>query len=141
MNDQVKLNFFASAPEPCSYLDNRKSVSAFANPHMDMDMDIDADDPYGADLTGLAAGTTVQATSTVSSSSSLLLLSESSAFSSGFLRRVERDGELGVGIDVEARKTFGALFACCPLSPLVARVVALVHQARVERGGAQVVCG
>jgi len=39
MNDQVKLNFFASAPEPCSYLDNRKSVSAFANPHMDMDMD------------------------------------------------------------------------------------------------------
>ena len=38
MNDQVKLNFFASAPEPCSYLDNRKSVSAFANPHMDMDM-------------------------------------------------------------------------------------------------------
>jgi arginine-tRNA-protein transferase len=38
MNDQVKLNFFASAPEPCSYLDNRKSISAFANPHMDMDM-------------------------------------------------------------------------------------------------------
>ena len=38
MNDQVKLNFFASAPEPCSYLDNRKSVSAFANPHMDLDM-------------------------------------------------------------------------------------------------------
>ena len=38
MNDQVKINFFASAPEPCSYLDNRKSVSAFANPHMDMDM-------------------------------------------------------------------------------------------------------
>jgi arginine-tRNA-protein transferase len=38
MNDQVKVNFFASAPEPCSYLDNRKSVSAFANPHMDMDM-------------------------------------------------------------------------------------------------------
>ncbi len=38
MNDQVKLNFFASAPEPCSYLDERKSVSAFANPHMDMDM-------------------------------------------------------------------------------------------------------
>ncbi len=38
MNDQVKLNFFASAAEPCSYLDNRKSVSAFANPHMDMDM-------------------------------------------------------------------------------------------------------
>ncbi len=39
MNDQVKLNFFASTPEPCSYLDNRKSVSAFANPHMDMDME------------------------------------------------------------------------------------------------------
>ncbi len=38
MNDQAKLNFFASTPEPCSYLDNRKSVSAFANPHMDMDM-------------------------------------------------------------------------------------------------------
>ena len=38
MNDQVKLNFFASTPEPCSYLDNGKSVSAFANPHMDMDM-------------------------------------------------------------------------------------------------------
>ena len=38
MNDQVKINFFASAPEPCSYLDDRKSVSAFANPHMDMDM-------------------------------------------------------------------------------------------------------
>ena len=39
MNDQVKLHFFASTPEPCSYLDNRKSVSAFANPHMDMDME------------------------------------------------------------------------------------------------------
>jgi len=38
MNDQVKVNFFASTPEPCSYLDDRKSVSAFANPHMDMDM-------------------------------------------------------------------------------------------------------
>lgn len=38
MNDQVKINFFASTPEPCSYLDNRKSVGAFANPHMDMDM-------------------------------------------------------------------------------------------------------
>ena len=38
MNDQSKLNFFASTPEPCSYLENRKSVSAFANPHMDMDM-------------------------------------------------------------------------------------------------------
>lgn len=39
MNDQVKINFFASTPEPCSYLDDRKSVSAFANPHMDMDME------------------------------------------------------------------------------------------------------
>ena len=39
MNDQVKLNFFASTPEPCGYLRDRKSVSAFANPHMDMDMD------------------------------------------------------------------------------------------------------
>ena len=38
MNDQVNINFFASTPEPCSYLDGRKSVSAFANPHMDMDM-------------------------------------------------------------------------------------------------------
>ena len=39
MNDQVKVNFFASTPEPCSYLADRKSVSAFANPHMDMDME------------------------------------------------------------------------------------------------------
>ncbi len=38
MNDHVKLNFFASTPEPCSYLSNRDAVSAFANPHMDMDM-------------------------------------------------------------------------------------------------------
>jgi len=38
MNDQVKVNFFASTPETCSYLADRKSVSAFANPHMDMDM-------------------------------------------------------------------------------------------------------
>jgi arginyl-tRNA--protein-N-Asp/Glu arginylyltransferase len=38
MNDQVKVNFFASTPEPCSYLADRKSVSAFANPHIDMDM-------------------------------------------------------------------------------------------------------
>ena len=38
MNDHTKLNFFASTPEPCSYLDNRSSVSAFANPHLDMDM-------------------------------------------------------------------------------------------------------
>jgi len=38
MNDHTKLNFFASSPESCSYLDNRKSVSAFANPYIDMDM-------------------------------------------------------------------------------------------------------
>jgi arginyl-tRNA--protein-N-Asp/Glu arginylyltransferase len=38
MNDQTKLNFFASTAEPCSYLDNRDSISAFANPHIDMDM-------------------------------------------------------------------------------------------------------
>lgn len=38
MNDHVKLNFFASTPEACSYLENRKAVSAFANPHTDMDM-------------------------------------------------------------------------------------------------------
>ncbi|MFT5503363.1 MAG: arginyl-tRNA--protein-N-Asp/Glu arginylyltransferase [Gammaproteobacteria bacterium] len=40
MNDQVKLNFFASTPEPCGYLENRKAISAFANPHIDMNMDI-----------------------------------------------------------------------------------------------------
>ncbi len=38
MNDRTKINFFASAPEPCSYLEDRKSVSAFANPYIDMDM-------------------------------------------------------------------------------------------------------
>ena len=38
MNDHTKLNFFASTAEPCSYLDNRNAVSAFANPHVDMDM-------------------------------------------------------------------------------------------------------
>ncbi len=38
MNDRTKINFFASAPEPCSYLENRKSISAFANPYIDMDM-------------------------------------------------------------------------------------------------------
>jgi arginyl-tRNA--protein-N-Asp/Glu arginylyltransferase len=38
MNDHTKLIFFASIAEPCSYLDNRNSVSAFANPHIDMDM-------------------------------------------------------------------------------------------------------
>ncbi len=38
MNDATRLNFFASTAEPCSYLDNRNAVSAFANPHIDMDM-------------------------------------------------------------------------------------------------------
>ena len=38
MNDHTKLIFFASIAEPCSYLDDRNSVSAFANPHIDMDM-------------------------------------------------------------------------------------------------------
>jgi len=38
MNDQTKLNFFASTPEPCSYLNDRHSISAFANPNVDMDM-------------------------------------------------------------------------------------------------------
>lgn len=38
MNDHTKLNFFASTAEPCSYLNNRSAVSAFANPHIDMDM-------------------------------------------------------------------------------------------------------
>lgn len=39
MNDRTKINFFASAPEPCSYLANKKSISAFANPYVDMDME------------------------------------------------------------------------------------------------------
>lgn len=38
MNDHSKLVFFASMAEPCSYLDDRDAVSAFANPHIDMDM-------------------------------------------------------------------------------------------------------
>ncbi|MBC8210221.1 MAG: arginyltransferase [Gammaproteobacteria bacterium] len=38
MNDQTKLQFYASTPEPCGYLPDRQSVSAFANPHLDMDM-------------------------------------------------------------------------------------------------------
>lgn len=38
MNDQTRLQFYASAPETCSYLPDRQSVSAFANPHIDMDM-------------------------------------------------------------------------------------------------------
>lgn len=33
-----RLHFYASIPEPCSYLPNQESVSAFANPNMDMDM-------------------------------------------------------------------------------------------------------
>ena len=39
MNDHTKLHFFASTAETCSYLADRKAVSAFANPHMDMDME------------------------------------------------------------------------------------------------------
>ncbi len=38
MNDQTKLQFYASTPETCGYLPDRQSISAFANPHMDMDM-------------------------------------------------------------------------------------------------------
>ena len=38
MNEHAKLIFFASIAEPCSYLDDRTAVSAFANPHIDMDM-------------------------------------------------------------------------------------------------------
>ncbi len=37
MNDQTRLHFYASTPEPCSYLPGRQSISAFANPHLDMD--------------------------------------------------------------------------------------------------------
>ncbi len=39
MNDYTKLHFFASTAETCGYLADRKAVSAFANPHMDMDME------------------------------------------------------------------------------------------------------
>ena len=39
MNGQTKLQFYASTPEPCGYLPGRESVSAFANPHLDMDME------------------------------------------------------------------------------------------------------
>ncbi len=39
MNDQNSLHFYASSPESCGYLPGRKSISAFANPYMDMDMD------------------------------------------------------------------------------------------------------
>ncbi len=36
MNDQTKLHFYASTAEPCGYLDDRKSISAYANPYMEM---------------------------------------------------------------------------------------------------------
>jgi len=39
MNDQTKLHFYASSPETCGYLPGRKSISAFANPYMDMDLE------------------------------------------------------------------------------------------------------
>lgn len=39
MNDQTKLHFYASSPEPCGYLPEKKSISAFANPYMDMDLE------------------------------------------------------------------------------------------------------
>ncbi|MCP4076030.1 MAG: arginyltransferase [Gammaproteobacteria bacterium] len=39
MNDQTKLHFYASTPETCSYLPGRQSISAFANPHIDMDVE------------------------------------------------------------------------------------------------------
>ena len=38
MNDHTRLSFFASAAEPCSYLENKNAISAFANPNVDMDM-------------------------------------------------------------------------------------------------------
>ncbi len=38
MNDQHSLHFYASSPEVCGYLGDRESVSAFANPYMDMDL-------------------------------------------------------------------------------------------------------
>jgi leucyl-tRNA---protein transferase len=39
MNDQHSLHFYASSPEICGYLGDRESVSAFANPYMDMDLE------------------------------------------------------------------------------------------------------
>ena len=39
MNDQTTLHFYASTPETCSYLPDRQSISAFANPHIDMDVE------------------------------------------------------------------------------------------------------
>lgn len=38
MNDQTTLHFYASTPEACSYLPGQQSISAFANPHIDMDV-------------------------------------------------------------------------------------------------------
>lgn len=38
MNDQTRFHFYASTPEACGYLPDKQSVSAFANPYMDMDM-------------------------------------------------------------------------------------------------------
>ncbi len=37
MNDHTRINFFASSPEPCGYLEDRQAISAFANPYVDMD--------------------------------------------------------------------------------------------------------
>ena len=39
MNDQTTLHFYASTPETCSYLPERQSISAFANPHVDMNIE------------------------------------------------------------------------------------------------------
>jgi arginyl-tRNA--protein-N-Asp/Glu arginylyltransferase len=39
MNDHTRLHFYASSPESCGYLPDRKSISAFANPYMDMDVE------------------------------------------------------------------------------------------------------
>lgn len=38
MKDQTHLQFYASNPETCGYLPGQQSVSAFANPYMQMDM-------------------------------------------------------------------------------------------------------
>ncbi len=39
MNDQPRFHFYASTPEACGYLEGRQSVSAFADPYMDMNTD------------------------------------------------------------------------------------------------------
>ena len=39
MNDQHSLHFYASSPETCGYLPDRQSISAFANPYMEMNME------------------------------------------------------------------------------------------------------